>query len=321
MLSPAAAVGLPDEAVTFLDGVRGALPASEVVCAPGVAIEGSDTSALPAALALARSADIILLCLGEAPSMSGEAASRGRLDLPGHQSELAQSVLELGKPVVLLLTAGRPLPIPWLIERADAVLATWFLGSEAGNAVGDVISGRWNPTGKLPISWPVDVGQIPIFYAQRPTGRPPDPALRYTSKYLDLPVDPLFPFGHGLSYTRFAFSNLRAEPTELRAGEQVTVLVDITNHGDMEGEETALLFIRDPVASIGRPLLELKGFARVALSPGACKTVQFTLATDAFAFPGPDLRPRLEPGVFELLVGPNAARNSLLRTSIWLLAR
>ena len=156
---------------------------------------------------------------------------------------------------------------PWLFERADAVLATWFLGSEAGNAVGDVLSGRHNPTARLPVSWPVDVGQIPIFYAQRPTGRPADPAEHYTSKYIDLPVEPLFAFGHGLSYTRFAYRDLRAHPEELRPGETIAVEVEVANEGAVAGEETVFLFLRDPVASIARPLLELKGVAKIALEP------------------------------------------------------
>ena len=139
-------------------------------------------------------------------AMSGEAASRARPDLPGRQAELAMAVLDLGKPVVVSLSSGRPLMVPWLFERADAVLATWFLGSETGHAVGDVLSGKHNPSARLPISWPVDVGQIPIFYAQRPSGRPASPTEHYSAKYIDLPVDPQFPFGHGLSYTRFAYA-------------------------------------------------------------------------------------------------------------------
>ena len=203
--------------------------------------------------------------------MSGEAASRARPGLPGRQAELAQAVLDLGKPVVVTLSSGRPLMVPWLFERADAVLATWFLGSEAGNAVGDVLSGRHNPTARLPVSWPVDVGQIPIFYAQRPTGRPADPTEHYTSKYLDLPVDPLFAFGHGLSYARFAYRDLRAAPAELRPGETITVEVEVANEGAVAGEETVFLFLRDPVASVARPLLELKGVAKIALERGRAR--------------------------------------------------
>jgi beta-glucosidase len=200
------------------------------------------------------------------------------------------------------------------------VLATWFLGSEAGHAVGDVLSGAHNPSARLAVSWPVDTGQIPIFYARRPTGRPADPAEHYTSKYLDLPVEPLFAFGHGLSYTRFAWRGLRAHPAELRPGETIAVEVEIANQGALAGEETVFLFVRDPVASIARPLLELTGVAKLALAPGAQGTVRLELGTDDLAFLGPDLLPRVEPGVFELHVGPSAARGSLLTTTIRLLA-
>jgi beta-glucosidase len=210
--------------------------------------------------------------------------------------------------------------VPWLLERADAVLATWFLGSEAGHAVGDVVSGRHNPTGRLPVSWPVDVGQIPICYAQRPTGRPANPDDHYTSKYLDLPVEPLFPFGHGLSYARFAYRDLRADPATVRPGATITVEVEVANEGAVAGEETVFLFLHDPVASLARPLLELRGVAKIALDPGAHGTVRFTLETDDLTFVGPDLAPRLEPGVFEIKVGPSAARQGLLGTTVELVA-
>jgi beta-glucosidase len=248
--------------------------------------------------------------------MSGEAASRGRLGLPGWQEELARAVLDIGKPVVVLLSSGRPLTVPWLFERADAVLATWFLGTEAGHAAADVLTGRWNPSGRLPITWPVDAGQIPIFYAQRPTGRPADPALSYTSKYLDLPVEPQFPFGHGLSYTRFEFSDLRVQPSELRTGDTLTIEVDVANVGSMQGEQTVLLFVRDPVATVARPLLELKGMAKIMLAARERGTVRFALTTDQLAFLGPDLSPRLESGSFEIFAGPSASRKDLLRTQV-----
>jgi beta-glucosidase len=229
-------------------------------------------------------------------------------------------VLDLGKPVIVTLSSGRPLMAPWLFERADAVLATWFLGSEAGNAIGDVLCGRHNPTARLPVSWPVDVGQIPIFYAERPTGRPADPAEHYTGKYIDLPVEPLFPFGHGLSYTRFAYRDLRAQPDRLQPGEAVTVEVEVANEGAVAGEETVFLFLRDPVASIARPLLELKSVAKIALEPGARGTVRFQLATTDFAFLGPDLSPCLEAGAFEIHVGPSATASSLLKATLHLVA-
>ena len=321
MQGPWAAAGRAEEMVTILEGLRQALPGSEIRYVRGVEIEAEAPSDIAGALDLARWAEVVVLCVGEARRMSGEAASRGRPDLPGRQVELAQAILGVGKPVVALLSSGRPLMVPWLFERAHAVLATWFLGSEAGHAIGDVLSGRWNPTGRLPVSWPVEVGQIPIFYAQRPTGRPPDPAVHYSSKYLDLLVEPLVPFGHGLSYTQFATSNLRTSASELRPGEALVIECDVVNEGPVAGEETLLLFVRDPVASLARPLLELKGMAKIALEPRRGGIVRFTLAAEDLAFLGPDLTPRLEPGAFELLVGRSAAQAELLRTSVRLLAR
>jgi beta-glucosidase len=320
MLGPWAAGGRPEEVVTILEGLRAAFPAREVAHARGVETDGDQTSGIPAALDLARAAEVVVLCLGEARAMSGEAASRARPDLPGRQAEFARALLDVGKPVVVTLSSGRPLMAPRLFERADTVLATWFLGSEAGHAVGDVLCGRHNPSARLAVSWPVDVGQIPIFYAQRPTGRPADPAEHYTSKYIDLPVDPLFAFGHGLSYTRFAYGALRADPEELRPAGTLAVEVEVTNEGDVAGEETVFLFVRDPVASIARPLLELKGVAKLALAPGAQGTVRLELGAEDLAFLGPDLLPRVEPGVFEIHVGPSADRRSLLTTTVRLLA-
>ena len=321
MLGPWAGAGRAVDMVTIIEGLRDALPGSEIQHARGVEVEAEAPSDIAGALDLARRAEVVVLCLGEARGMSGEAASRARPDLPGRQAELAQAVLGVGKPVVALLSSGRPLMVPWLFERAHAVLATWFLGSEAGNAIGDVLSGRWNPTGRLPVSWPVELGQVPIFYAQRPTGRPPDPAVHYSSKYLDLPVEPLFPFGHGLSYARFGLSGLRTSADELRPGEAITIECDVVNEGPVAGEETLLLFVRDPVATVARPLLELKGMAKVALEPRRADIVRFTLKAEELAFLGADLKPRLEPGAFELLVGRSAAHAKLLRTSVRLLAR
>ena len=168
---------------------------------------------IPHALELCAQADAILLCLGEAAGMSGEAASRAYLDLPGRQRALAEAVFDRARtlrlPVIVVLFSGRPLIVPWLVERADAVLAAWFLGSEAGNAIGDVITGTVSPSGRTPVSWARALGQVPLFFGQRPSGRPADPKDRFTSKYLDVPNEPLFPFGHGLTYGRFALSNLR----------------------------------------------------------------------------------------------------------------
>jgi beta-glucosidase len=254
--------------------------------------------------------------------MSGEAASRAHLDLPGQQHAYAQVVLDrarvLGKPVVAILFSGRPLVVPWLAEQADAVLAAWFLGSEAGNAIADVICGRVSPSGRTPMSWPRAVGQIPVFFGQRPSGRPADVNDHYTSRYLDLPNAPLFAFGHGLSYGRFALSNLQVTPRAANEDDTIEVRVDVANVGARGAQETVFLFTHDPVASVARPLLELKGFAKIELQPGESGTVTQYLPVSELRFLGPDLQPLLEAGEIEILVGPCAERSQLLVQSIQL---
>lgn len=320
MLGPWAAIGDPATASTIADGLRLALPNCVVDVATDTVVDGSDTSGIAAALRIAETADVVVLCLGEDETMSGEAASRAHPELPGIQRTLAEVVLDLGKPVVALITSGRPLIAPWLMERAAAVLATWFLGHEAGHAIADVLTGISNPSGRLPVSWPRDVGQIPIFHAERPTGRPADPANRFTSKYLDVPTTPQFPFGHGLSYSRFTLSGLRATRSDMRPDQRIEIAVDVTNKGLVAGEETVLLFIHDLVASVARPVLELKDFAKISLEPGERGTVRFSLTSEAFTFLGRDLAPVLETGDIELFVGRSADRDSLLRTSVRIIA-
>jgi beta-glucosidase len=320
MLGPWSADGRPAEAVTIIAGLRAAFPGRKVSHAAGTSIDGGDAAEVPAALETARAAEVVVLCLGEGRSMSGEAASRAHLGLPGRQADLARALLDLGKPVVVSLSSGRPLTATWLFDRADAVLATWTLGSEAGHAVGDVLTGAHNPTGRLPVSWPADVGQIPVFYAMRPSGRPASPTEHYSARYIDLPVEPQFAFGHGLSYTRFAYRDLRAHPAEPRPDERIAVEVEVANEGAVAGEETVFLFVRDPVASIARPLLELRGVAKIALDRGTRGTVRFELSARDLRFLGADLTSRLEPGTFEIHVGPSADAASLVKTSVRLRA-
>lgn len=306
----------PMQSVTVARGLRAALPGCDITQIEGVSIEGDDESGIPAAVAAARAAQTIVIALGETKEISGEAHSRGRIDLPGRQRALAEAIFALGKPVIVILSHGRPLALPWLFERADAVLATWFLGSQAGHAIADVLTGACNPSGRLSVTWPYDVGQIPIHFARRPTGRPGHPEAYFSARHLDLPVEPQFHFGHGLSYTRFAVTSLVAAPAEISAGDTVTVEAEVTNEGDVAGEETLFLFVRDPVASIARPLLELKGFAKAVLAPGARTTVQFVLTPDDLSFLDANLQPRIEPGMFEVFVGPSADRTRLLAASI-----
>jgi beta-glucosidase len=316
MLGPWASAGRCENAVSILEGLTAAMPQCRVDHAPGVDIAGEDLDSIPAAVDLCADAEVVVLCVGEAAAMSGEAASRADLGLPGRQRALAEAVLDLGKPVAVVLSSGRPLALPWLFARADAVLATWFLGSEAGHAIADVLTGRFNPTGRLPVSWPRHVGQAPIFYGQRPTGRPTQAGVHYSSSYLDVPATPQFPFGHGLSYSRFALSDLRCDPSCVKAGECVEVSVTVSNDGEVDGEATLFLFVRDLVASVARPLLELKGVRKLVLAARQRGRAAWRLPVEDLSFIGPALRPILEPGRFEIHVGQSADPDELLTSVI-----
>lgn len=316
MLGPWYAAGKTEATKDFLSGVEAALPGWQITHERGCGIADEEPASFAAALEAAGKADVVLLCLGESAGMCGEAAARAHPDMPLAQRRLAEAVLALGKPVIVALGCGRPITAPWLFEKADAVVATWFLGSEAGTALADVLTGAWNPSGKLPVSWPIEVGQMPIFYAQRPTGRPADLTNTYTSRYTDTPNEPQFPFGHGLSYTRFAYSPPRISATTLRPGEPVTVEADIRNEGAAPGEETAFLFIRDSVASMARPVLELKGVAKLTLAPGAAGVARFVLSCEDVAFPDTSGDVVLEAGAIEISVGPSADRTALQKTTL-----
>ncbi|MEA3198098.1 MAG: beta-glucosidase [Gammaproteobacteria bacterium] len=306
--------------VSVAAGLRAIRPEFQVLHAPGVAIDSEDVSGMQAALDLCTTADAILLCVGEAATMSGEAASRAHLDLPGMQRQFAEAVFAQarasGKPVIVILFSGRALVVPWLVEKADAVLAAWFPGSEAGNAIGDVLTGRVSPSGRTPVTWARAAGQIPIFFGQRPGGRPADPKDHYTSKYLDVPNEPLFPFGHGLTYGRFVLSNLRVTPLDVEDIDTMQIRVDVRNEGARAAQETVFLFTHDKIASVARPLLELKGFAKINLRPGESGTVTLSLRAVELRFLGLDLEPVFEPGEVEILVGPCADRSQLLAATV-----
>lgn len=312
----------PSGHVTVVEGLRARLTENEVSTARGVDLDGEDMTGVTAALALCGQADAIVLCVGEAATMSGEAASRAHLGLPGMQREFAEAVFErakaLGKPVIVVLFSGRPLVVPWLIDKADAVLAAWFLGSEAGNAVGDVILGHVSPSGRTPVTWARAEGQVPIFFGQRPSGRPADAKDHYTSKYLDVSNEPQFPFGFGLTYGKFAYSNLRVPTGAAVRSDTLAVRVDVTNEGARMAEETVFLFTHDKLASVVRPVLELKAFGKIRLQPAATGTVTLLLPAAELSFLGLDLRPTFEAGEVEILVGPCADVKQLLAASIQL---
>ena len=306
-----------DKGVTVLAGLREAYPDATIDHAPGVAMTDDDRSGITKAVTAATRADVVVLCVGEAEWMSGEATSRTDLDLPGNQRALAEAVLATGTPVVAIVFSGRPPIIPWLAERADALIAAWFLGDEAGGALGDLLSGRVGFSGRLAMTWPRGMGQVPIFHGQRPSGRPMNPDDKYTSKYIDSPNTPLFPFGHGLSTTAFTYAALKADGGVLRADDPLHVEMTVTNQGRRRGEATLFLFIRDPVARVTRPVLELRGVAKIVLDPGARGTVAFSLSLGDVAFPGDGDDRIVEAGDIDILVGPSAAPEGLQTIRVW----
>jgi beta-glucosidase len=320
MRGPWAAAGYEEPNVTVLAGLRAALPNAEVEYVEGVKISGADRSGLAAAVDALTSADAAVLCLGEAAEMSGEAACRAYPELPGEQRALAEAVMERARgraiPVVVVLFCGRPLIVPWLAERADALLIAWFPGTEAGNAIADVLMGRVSPSGRTPITWPRAVGQIPLFYSQRNSGRPENPQDKFTSKYLDSPSSPLFPFGFGLSYGRFVYANLSVSPETVAESGSVEISVDVTNEGGRAAEETVFLFVRDRVACVARPTLELKGVTKIALGPGETGTARLQLRAAELRFLGLDLEPVFEAGEIEIRVGPCADPAQLLSSRL-----
>jgi beta-glucosidase len=322
MRGPWSAAGVAEGQVSVLAGLRAGLPQAEILFAPGVTIDGQECSGIAEAVAVCDAAEAIVLCLGEAANMSGEAASRADPDLPGQQRALAEAIFERARarhvPVIVVLFSGRPLMITWLAAKADALLAAWFLGSEAGNAITDVLSGRVSPSGRTPITWPRALGQVPIFFGERPSGRPADPKDHFTSKYLDVPNEPLYPFGHGLSYGRFSLANLSVTPDSVGEDDTIEARVEVTNAGARAAEETVFLFTHDKLASVARPLLELKGFAKITLQAGETGSVSISLPAAELRFLGPHLKSVFEPGEVEILVGPCADRTRLLIASVHL---
>ena len=311
--------GRTDEAISVLAGIRAAVrPSTRLIYVRGAPVDTADTTGFPAARLAASQADAIVMVLGEREDMSAEAASRSSIRLPGSQLDLARAVFAAAKPsaafvrtdttpkpVVVVLMNGRPLAIPELALEAPAILETWFLGSQHGAAVADALFGDYNPGGKLPATFPRATGQIPIYYNHRNTGRPAD-TTKYTSRYMDLPSTPLFPFGYGLSYTTFAYSNLRLSSGKIAAGDSVEVSVDVRNTGDRGGDEVVQLYVRDDVASVEEPVRSLKGFQRITLGPGMTRTVTFRIGPESLALYDRQMRRVVEPGTFTVYVGTNS---------------
>jgi beta-glucosidase len=304
-LGPHAARGRSDEVVTLLQGIRERARAANmsVVYEPGCSPDCKSAGGFENAIALARDADAIIAVLGEPQAMSGEAASRASLALAGRQGELLDALIATGRPVVLLLVGGRPLEIGAWLDRVPAVAMTWYLGTEGGHAVADILFGDVSPSGKLPVTWVKSAGQSPFHYNRPQSGRPTDYNNRFTLQYLDVGAEPQFPFGFGLSYTRFAYGKLAMRSAALKTDDTLEVSVEVRNVGDRPGHEAVQLYVRDLVASQARPVRELKAFDKIGLSPGAVRTVTFRVPVRELGFHREDGTYVVEAGEFELYVG------------------
>jgi len=261
------------------------------------------------AVKLAQQADVVVAALGESSEMTGEASSRTNIEIPEVQKHLLQALLKTGKPVVLVLFTGRPLALKWENENVPAILNVWFGGTEAANAIPDVLFGAVNPSGKLTATFPQNVGQVPLYYAHKNTGRPLAEGKwfsKFRSNYLDVSNDPLYPFGYGLSYTTFAYSNLKLSKNSLKAGESINASIEVKNTGTFEGKEVVQLYIQDLIGSSTRPVRELKGFQKISLKPGESKTVSFKITEEDLKFFNTDLKFIAEPGDFKIYVGGNS---------------
>ncbi|MCB0520811.1 MAG: beta-glucosidase BglX [Lewinellaceae bacterium] len=327
-----------EKSVSVMEGVKNASPQSIILSAKGsnitedtsfihrlnfygqkmVAIDPiSPETLMRTALETANKADIIVAVLGESQSMSGESSSRTDIGIPKEQRRLLEELVKTGKPVVLVLFTGRPLTLEWEQEHCAAILNVWAPGTEAGNAIADVLFGDVNPGGKLTTTFPRSVGQIPLYYNHKPTGRPynGEYQTKFLTNYLDSPNEPVYPFGYGLSYTTFSYGDVKLSKTNLKGNETLTASVTLTNTGKMAGEETVQLYIHDPVASISRPVKELKGFQKIMLKAGERREVSFRISTEELKFYNKDLKYDWEPGDFDIMIGGDSEAVKIARVN------
>lgn len=326
MLGTWAVSGDPQMSIPVFEGMKNQANASTIIYAKGANITDDTTLAkkanvfglrvdidkrtptemLTEALAVANISDVVVAVLGEASEMSGEAASRSDITLPESQIKLLNALYATGKPVVVVLMSGRPLVLTNMIDGAASVLQVWHAGIEAGNAIADALYGAVNPSGKLSMSFPYSVGQIPVYYSQKTTGRPMDPNNKFSTKYLDIPNEPLFPFGYGLSYSKFTYGDLKLSSTKINTTGSIKATITLTNSGSFDGAEVVQLYIEDKVRSITPPAKELKGFQKVFLKAGETKTIEFTVTNEMLKFWNADLKFVAEPGEFNVLIGGNS---------------
>ncbi|WP_264552376.1 glycoside hydrolase family 3 N-terminal domain-containing protein [Flavobacterium sp. N2038] len=282
---------------------------TKLLYAKGCEVDGDNKDGFAEAVATAKEADVVILSIGERRDMSGEAKSRSDLHLPGVQEDLVKAIQATGKPVVVLINAGRPLVFNWTADNVPAIVYTWWLGTEAGNAIANVLFGDYNPSGKLPMTFPREVGQVPIYYNHFSTGRPAknENDANYVSAYIDLKNSPKFPFGYGLSYTKFDYSGLKLSSAKIKSNETIKVSFQLSNVGKVAGEEVVQLYLKDKFGSVVRPVLELKDFQKVKLNAGESKTIEFTIDKEKLSFYNNKLEWTTEPGDFEVMIGASSA--------------
>lgn len=282
---------------------------TKLLYAKGCEVDGDNKDGFAEAVATAKQADVVILSIGERRDMSGEAKSRSNLSLPGVQEDLVKAIQATGKPVVVLINAGRPLVFNWTADNVPAIVYTWWLGTEAGNAIANVLFGDYNPSGKLPMTFPREVGQVPIYYNHFSTGRPAktETENNYVSAYIDLKNSPKFPFGYGLSYTKFNYSDLKLSSTKIKSSETIKVSFQLSNVGKVAGEEVVQLYLKDKFGSVVRPVLELRDFQKVKLNAGESKTIEFTIDKEKLSFYNDKLEWNAEPGDFEVMIGASSA--------------
>lgn len=282
---------------------------TKLLYAKGCEVTGDNKDGFAEAVATAKQADVVILSVGERHDMSGEAKSRSDIHLPGVQEDLIKAVMATGKPVVVLINAGRPLVFNWTADNVPAIMYTWWLGTEAGNAIANVLFGDYNPSGKLPMTFPREVGQVPIYYNHFSTGRPAkdENSTNYVSAYIDLKNSPKFPFGYGLSYTTFDYSGLKLSSNKIKSNETIKVSFQLKNTGKVAGEEVVQLYLKDKFGSVVRPVLELKDFQKLKLNAGESKTIEFIIDKEKLSFYNNKLEWVAEPGDFEVMIGASSA--------------
>lgn len=300
--------GEAKDAVSLLRGIRSKVDSrTRVLHAKGCNIDDHNKSGFKEAIATAKKANVVLLVMGESARMTGEAHSRAFIGLPGVQLDLVKEIYMTGKPIILVIMNGRPLALSWENEHLPAILETWQLGTEAGNAIADVLFGDYNPSGKLVATFPRVTGQVPVYYNHKNTGRPGTNDGRYNARYIDLPVEPLYPFGFGLSYTTFSYSHLSLSADTMAMDDTLEVKVTVRNIGKCSGEEVVQLYLRDIFASVTRPVKELKDFRKIYLEPGQDSEVSFTVDRSMLEFYDINMHWKAEPGVFHVMIGTNSA--------------